>query len=83
MYLQAAKVENDGHKVVRCPSDANTEIVQVTLDIVGNEMAVIVRVEDAYILQLLLYFWNSDLSNMSMRSELRKNNQVKMHAWGG
>ena len=73
--LQAAKLETG-------PGDANTEIVQVPSDLVGNEMAVIVKVEDAYILQLLLYFWNSDLSNMAMRSELRKYNQVTMNAWG-
>ena len=80
--MQAAKLENGGHKVVRCPSDANTEIVSVTLDIASNEIAVIVRAEDAYIFQLLLYFWNSDLSNMSMRSEPRKNHWVKMQTWG-
>ena len=59
--LLATKLENDGHSVVRCPSDADTEIVGVALDSAGNGNTVTVVAEDTDIFVLLLYFWNSSI----------------------
>ena len=66
----AAELENDEHKVNRCPSDADAEVA-------SNRKTVTIVTEGTNIIELMLYFWNSELSNIYTRPEPTRNQKVK------
>ena len=66
----AAELENDEHKVSRCPSDADAEVA-------GNRKTVTTIAEDTNIFESMLYFWNSELSNIYTHPEPPRNQKVK------
>ena len=75
--LLAKYFTEEGHKIYQCDGDADTTIVDVALKCALTKEAVTVVAEDTDILILLLYFWNKEMSNVSMRSEPRKGQELK------
>ena len=75
--LLAKYFEKDGHQIYQCEGDADTTIVDVALRCALTKEAVTVVAEDKDILIFLLYFWNKEMGNVSMRSEPRKGQVLK------
>ena len=52
--LLSIKLEADGHKIIRCPSDADTEIVGAAIDLDGSGKRVTVIADDTDIFVMLV-----------------------------
>lgn len=67
-----------GHKVLNCEEDADTHIMRAALDVACRKENVTVVAEDTDILVMLLYFWNTEMGEIFMRSEPRKKQEKKL-----
>lgn len=72
-------LKQDGHDVRQCDNDADTAIVDVALEYACSGKPVTVIAEDTDILVLLVYFWNSEMAEISMRCQSRKGCQLKVY----
>ena len=66
--LLAKHFRGDGHTGIECEGDADTQIVAAPLVMSCQKQEVIVVADDADILVLLLYFWNSEMGDIILQS---------------
>lgn len=71
--------KEDGHDVHLCDGDADTVIVDVALEFACGGKSVSIIAEDTDILVLLIYFWNTEMAEILMRSEAKKGCEEKVH----
>ena len=76
--LLAKRLREEGHTVRQCESDADTKIVDAALKIASLGQIVTVVADDTDILILLLYFWSSEMAAVYMRSEPKKQQNLKL-----
>ena len=69
--LLSQYLREDGHAVINCEVD--TQIVEAALDFTCARNNAIVFTEDTDIFILLLHFWNSDMGEMFMKANKKKN----------
>ena len=74
----ARYLRDDGHTVIECEGDADTHIIEAALDIVCQGKDVTVVADDTDIFIMLLYYWNSEMGEIFMRSEARKNQNLRL-----
>ena len=70
--LLASHFVTQGHQVLNCEEDADTQIVREALDVACRKEKVTVVDEDTDILVLLLYFWNTEMGEIFKTSEPRR-----------
>ena len=76
--LLAKRLREEGHTVRECESDADTKIVDAALKVARLGQIVTVVADDTDILILLLYFWSSEMAAVYMRSEPKKQQNLKL-----
>ena len=80
--LLSKHLRDNGHKVRQSENDADTKIVDEALQIACRGEAVTVVADDTDILVLLLHFWNSEMGQIFMRSEPKKQQNMKLRYIG-
>ena len=75
--LSSQYLKEDGHTVINCVVDADTQIVEKALDLTC-EKNVTVFAEGTDIFILLLHFWNSDKGEIFMKANKKKNQIQKL-----
>ena len=81
--LLASHFVTQGHQVLNCEEDADTQIVREALEVACRKENITVVAEDIDILVLLLYFWNTEMGEIFMTSEPRKKQEKSLSMWRG
>ena len=68
----------DGHQVIVCEGDPDTQIVGEAIDLACKIENFTVFSKDTDLLILLMYFWNSKMTEIFMTSETKKNKKKKL-----
>ena len=76
--LLSEVLQKEVHTVINCEGDAGTYIVDAALDVTCDNNIAIVVAEDTDILILLIYFWNSEMADVYLRTEEKKYQPVKL-----
>ena len=70
--LLSEELQKEGHTVINCDGDTDTYTVDAALDIICDNNIATVVAEDTDILILLVYFWNSEMVDVCLRTEIKK-----------
>lgn len=81
LALLAEALESDGHLVLKSSGDAETLIVSTVLDYACiNNVTLVAADKNLFI--MLLYFWNTGMGRVIMKSEASKKHSATEHNIG-
>ena len=66
--LLVKRIRGDGHAVIECKDDADTQIVAAALGLTWQKQEVNAVTDDTEKLVLLLYYWNFEIGNIILQS---------------
>ena len=76
--LLSEVLQKEVHTVINSEGDADTYIVDAALGVTCDNNIAIVVAGDTDILILLIYFWNSEMADVYLRTEEKKYQPVKL-----